>query len=233
MVAVDEKGKPSPVSPVRVEGPDEERRQREAEVAPQPPDRARGDPRGPRARPARPMLATYGSALLIVIASLYVGRAFFALLGRRETHWLETPVGLAVLLVVCSVLTRSTSAPRCGLYPRACRLALIACAVLLVGSIAYLRSVRRPRVVPDRRARGRAQPARGLDPVHLLGPFGRARDRRQQRHGAHLIFADWLQNPTGPVPGGIAFGYPIGPHGMVATISEASAPSRSTGSSAY
>ena len=37
---------------------------------------------------------------------------------------------------------------------------------------------------------------------------------------AHLIFADWLQNPTGPVPGGIAFGYPIGPHGMVATIAE-------------
>jgi acyl-CoA hydrolase len=32
MVAVDEKGKPSPVSPVQVEGPDEERRQREAEV---------------------------------------------------------------------------------------------------------------------------------------------------------------------------------------------------------
>ena len=52
------------------------------------------------------MLATYGSALLIVVASLYVGRAFFALLGRRETHWLETPVGLAVLLVVCSVATR-------------------------------------------------------------------------------------------------------------------------------
>ena len=32
MVAVDEKGKPAPVSPVQVEGPDEERRQREAEV---------------------------------------------------------------------------------------------------------------------------------------------------------------------------------------------------------
>ena len=32
MVAVDEKGKPSPVAPVAVEGPDEERRQREAEV---------------------------------------------------------------------------------------------------------------------------------------------------------------------------------------------------------
>ena len=32
MVAVDEKGKPSPVAPLQVEGPDEERRQREAEV---------------------------------------------------------------------------------------------------------------------------------------------------------------------------------------------------------
>ena len=32
MVAVDEKGKPAPVSPVQLERPDEERRQREAEV---------------------------------------------------------------------------------------------------------------------------------------------------------------------------------------------------------
>ena len=49
------------------------------------------------------MLATYGSALIIIVASLYVGRAFFALLGKCETNWLETPVGLAILLVVCSV----------------------------------------------------------------------------------------------------------------------------------
>ena len=169
------------------------------------------------------MLATYGSALLIVIASLYVGRAFFALLGRRETHWLETPVGLAVLLVVCSVLTRvHFGAENAGSIPERADLALIACAVLLVGSIAYLRLT-----FVDRESFLIAAPVVALSllaasiPFIASGHLGVPGIGVNNDMAAHLIFADWLQNPTGPVPGGIAFGYPIGPHGMVATISEA------------
>jgi hypothetical protein len=169
------------------------------------------------------MLATYGSALLIVIASLYVGRAFFALLGRRETHWLETPVGLAVLLVVCSVLTRvHFGAENAGSIPERADLALIACAVLLVGSIAYLRFT-----FADRESFLIAAPVVVFSllaasiPFIASGHLGVPGIGVNNDMAAHLIFADWLQNPTGPVPGGIAFGYPIGPHGMVATISEA------------
>lgn len=169
------------------------------------------------------MLATYGSAVLIVVASLYVGRAFFALLGKRETNWLETPVGLALLLVVCSVLTRvHFGAEGTGSIPERADLALIACAVLLVASFAYLRFS-----FADRES------ARIGLPVALLALLAASIPFISSGHlgvpgigvnndmAAHLIFADWLQNPTGPVPGGIAFGYPIGAHGMVATLSEA------------
>jgi MFS family permease len=38
---------------------------------------------------------------------------------------------------------------------------------------------------------------------------------------AHLIWADWLQDPTGIAPTGIQIGYPLGPHGLAATLSDA------------
>ena len=52
------------------------------------------------------MLATYGAAALIIVASLLVGRALLVLLGRKETWWLESSVGLAVLITVCAVCAR-------------------------------------------------------------------------------------------------------------------------------
>jgi hypothetical protein len=168
------------------------------------------------------MLATYGSALLIVIASLYVGRAFFALLGKRETNWLETPVGFALLLVVCSVTTRvHFGAEGAGSIPERADLALIVCALLLIASFAYLRFS-----FADRESFLIGGPVAGLAllvasiPFISSGHLGVPGIGVNNDMAAHLIFADWLQNPTGPVPGGVAFGYPIGPHGMVATIAE-------------
>ena len=180
------------------------------------------------------MLATYGSALLIVIASLYVGRAFFALLGRRETHWLETPVGLAVLLVVCSVLTRvHFGAENAGSIPERADLALIACAVLLVGSIAYLRFT-----FADRESFLIAAPVVVLSllaasiPFIASGHLGVPGIGVNNDMAAHLIFADWLQNPTGPVPGGSRSATRSGRTGWSRRSRRPSAPSRSTGSSA-
>ena len=46
------------------------------------------------------MLATYGSLLIILVASCLVGQALFALCGRREWSWLAPAVGLAVLTAV-------------------------------------------------------------------------------------------------------------------------------------
>ncbi len=169
------------------------------------------------------MLATYGSALLIVFASLYVGRAFFAVLGRRETHWLETPVGLAILLVVCSVLTRiHFGAENAGAIPERTELALIACGLLLVGSIAYLRLG-----FADRESFLTAAPVVALVllvtsvPFVASGHLGIPGIGVNNDMAAHLIFADWLQDPTGPSPTGLRIGYPLGPHGLVATVADA------------
>ncbi|MBM3667229.1 MAG: hypothetical protein FJW90_07070 [Actinobacteria bacterium] len=169
------------------------------------------------------MLATYGSALLIVLASLYVGRAFFAVLGRRETHWLETPVGLAILLVVCSVLTRiHFGAENAGAISERTELALIACGLLLVGSIAYLRFG-----FADRDSFLMAAPVIAAVLVATALPFiasghlGIPGIGVNNDMAAHLIFADWLQNPTGPSPNGLRIGYPLGPHGLVATVADA------------
>jgi hypothetical protein len=37
---------------------------------------------------------------------------------------------------------------------------------------------------------------------------------------AHLLWADWLQDPIGKAPSGITIGYPLGPHGLAATLAD-------------
>lgn len=159
------------------------------------------------------MLATYGAALLIVIASLYVGRALFALFGRRETLWLETPVGLAFLIVICSVLTRA---------PGHATTALVVCAALVGGSILFLRLS-----FADRESLLIGLPVALLTlllaslPFIASGHVGIPGVGVNNDMAAHLIWADWLADPTGRTPIGIELGYPIGPHGLAATVSKA------------
>ena len=94
--------------------------------------------------------------------------------------------------------------------------------MLLLGSVAYLRFS-----FVDRQSFAIGAPVAALSllaasiPFISSGHLGVPGIGVNNDMAAHLIFADWLQNPTGPVPGGIEFGYPIGPHGMVATVSEA------------
>ncbi len=169
------------------------------------------------------MLATYGAAALIVVASLLIGRALLELLGRKQTWWLETPVGLAILIVTCSVLTRvHFGAENAGSIPERAELALIGCAVLLVASIAYLRF----RFV-DRQSFLMALPVIALTllfaslPFIASGHLGIPGIGVNNDMAAHLIWADWLQEPTGIAPTGIQIGYPLGPHGLAATLSDA------------
>lgn len=168
------------------------------------------------------MLATYGAAALIVVASLLIGRAFLELLGRRQTWWLESSIGLAILLVTCSLTTRiHFGAEDAGTIPERAELSLIACAVLLVASIAYLRF----RFL-DRRTLAIAAPVVALTvliaslPFISVGALGIPGIGVNNDMAAHLIWADWLQNPTGPSPNGIRIGYPLGPHGLVAMLSD-------------
>jgi hypothetical protein len=168
------------------------------------------------------VLATYGAAALIIVASLLVGRAFFQVLGRRETWWLETGVGLAILLVVCSVLTRvHFGAEGTGSMPERADLALIACAVLVLGSAVYLRFR-----FADRESFLMALPVVALTLLAVSLPFiasghlGIPGIGVNNDMAAHLLWAEWLQTTVGRAPNGILIGYPVGPHGLVATIGQ-------------
>ena len=156
------------------------------------------------------MLATYASALIVVIASLYLGRAFFAILGRRDTLWFETAVGLALLIVVCSVAARA---------PGHATTALVASGVLVVGSFLYLRFS-----FADTGSLLMGLPVVvltiliGSIPFIASGHLGILGIGVQNDLASHLLWADYLQDPTGPVPTGVEIGYPLGPHGLADTL---------------
>jgi hypothetical protein len=158
------------------------------------------------------VLATYGAALLIILASLFVGRAFFAVLGRRETAWLETSVGLAVLIFASSILTRVGDDAT---------VSLIGCGALVVASVLYLRLG-----FADAASFAMGAPVAALSlllaslPFIASGHIGIPGVGINNDMAAHLIWADYLQEQTGPEPSGITDGYPMGPHSLVATISQ-------------
>jgi hypothetical protein len=158
------------------------------------------------------VLATYASALIIVVASLYLGRAFFAILGRRDTLWFETAVGLAILIVVCSVAARA---------PGHTTTALIASGVLVVASVAYLRLS-----FADGKSLLMGLPVVvlaiviGSIPFIASGHIGILGIGIQNDLASHLLWSDYLTDPAGDVPTGVEIGYPLGPHGLAATLSK-------------
>jgi hypothetical protein len=52
------------------------------------------------------MIVVYATALLILVASLLLGRALLTLLGERRPTWLAAGVGFAALVVACPILVR-------------------------------------------------------------------------------------------------------------------------------
>src|SRR5688500_20326014 len=58
-------------------------------------------------------------------------------------------------------------------------------------------------------------------PFILAGEIGILGIGVQNDLASHLLWADYLQNPTGVVPNGIQIGYPLGPHGIAATLADA------------
>src|SRR5256885_7306251 len=87
------------------------------------------------------MLATYGSLLIILVASCLVGQALFAVCGRREWSWLAPAVGLAVVTAVAWGAVR---------LPGDGTVSAIAIGILALASLAFLRG----RVAAPREAAG-------------------------------------------------------------------------------
>jgi hypothetical protein len=161
----------------------------------------------------RPLLASYASALIIVVASLAVGRAATRALGWRSTTWLEGAVGFALLVVIGSYSVRLLD----GGTGSAIVLGLV-----ILGAAAYLRF----RIVPLEDLRLGALPAAAAAAVASL-PF-----LANQRIGilgvginndlaSHLLWAQWLRNQSDPIPVSLDNGYPIGPHSLAASLGQA------------
>ena len=164
------------------------------------------------------MLGAYASVALVCAGSLVVGQAILFLCGRRDWTWLSGPVGLAALLVASGLAVKlpghgTAVAITVGVM-------LAAAAVLLV--------VRRGSMegAPGGVAVGAAV-AGALALVVASIPF-----IVNQRIGIlgvglvnddmayHLLIADWLNTRVGDMPVLIHQGYPVGPHSLVAGLSE-------------
>jgi hypothetical protein len=163
-------------------------------------------------------LGAYASVALVCAGSLVVGQAILFLCGRRDWTWLSGPVGLAALLVASGLAIKlpghgTAVAITVGVM-------LAAAAVLLV--------VRRGSMegAPGGVAVGAAV-AGALALVVASIPF-----IANQRIGIlgvglvnddmayHLLIADWLNTRVGDMPVLIHQGYPVGPHSLVAGLSE-------------
>jgi hypothetical protein len=155
---------------------------------------------------------TYLSAGIILLGSLLVGRAVLLALGRHRASFLEGPVGLAILILVCTVAIRA---------PGHAGTSVTLSALLVVGSLAFL-IVRREAILGP--AVGLALPVALVAaplvslPFIASGHLGIPGVGLNNDMAMHLVDTDYLLDPTGPQPQSIVNGYPIGPHSLVATV---------------
>jgi hypothetical protein len=157
------------------------------------------------------VLPTYGSFLLILVASVLVGQAVFALCGRREWSWLAPAVGLSVLMPVAWWTVRL---PGEGIPD-------VAVIVLLtVVAVAYLQG----RVSDAEDALVVGLPVAALAlliaslPFLVEGRFGILGTGLNPDMSQHLFAADRLAE--GGSERLIDDGYPLGPHALVVGVSE-------------
>jgi hypothetical protein len=155
---------------------------------------------------------TYLSAGIILLGSLLVGRAAMLLLGRRHASFLEGPVGLAILILICTVAIR---------LPGDAATSLVCSAIVVLASLAFLIARREAILGP---AVGLALPVALIAgllsslPFIASGHIGIPGVGLNNDMAMHLVDTDYLLDPSGPQPQSIVNGYPIGPHSLVATV---------------
>jgi hypothetical protein len=154
----------------------------------------------------------YGSLVVICAASIIVGWAVLAAIGRREWSWLAPGIGLAVLVALGGLSVT---------LPGRATTAAVVVAVAIVISLAVLWRVR-----PSPAAAVRV----GLPivlvtvlaaslPFAASGGFDVMGSNINDDLGWHLYNAEWLRTHEGIEPQQIREGYPIGPHGLVLAVS--------------
>ncbi len=173
------------------------------------------------------MLGTLVVAVVLVSASVVIGRALMLALGWRRPEWIAGAIGLAALIVVAPLAVR--------LPGRGLTAAVVLAVVAVACAIITHRSV-------PKRAAGEAGPAAENRPraQHLValcvlaavlaaaclpfvfnegtGVLGEGIYTNDQ--AAQLYWADWLAHGFGPQPNAVSVGYPVGPQALAATLSE-------------
>jgi hypothetical protein len=155
---------------------------------------------------------TYVSAGIILLASLLVGRAVLLALGRRDASFLEGAVGLATLILTCTVAIR---------LPGDEATSIVCCAILVVASIVFL-FVRSESMIGP--AVGIAVPVALLSlllasfPFIASGHIGIPGVGLNNDMAMHLVDVDYLVDPSRPTPQSVINGYPLGPHSLVGTV---------------
>ncbi len=186
------------------------------------------------------MLGVYASAAAILLASVVLGSALLALLGRTDFTWLSGAVGFAALVVASPLLIR--------LPGRATTLSVLLAIAFLAAVVYMWRGEPVPgagRLMRGRRRGGSRRPApaigAGSEPHHYRvaaiviavvlaasslpfafnernGALGEGVYTNDQ--AAQLYWTNWLQHGVGPEPNAVRFGYPTGPQSLAAAAAE-------------
>ncbi|HEX6586453.1 MAG TPA: hypothetical protein VF052_06845 [Solirubrobacterales bacterium] len=149
---------------------------------------------------------------MILFASLLIGRALLLAFGRKRASFLEGAVGLALLLVVGSIAIR--------LPGEETTFAVIG-AVLVIASAVFL--ITRSEAILGH-AVGIALPVGALAllaasfPFIASGQIGIPGVGLNNDMASHLIYGEYLLDPSRLEPPGIQIGYPIGPHSLAVTV---------------
>jgi hypothetical protein len=158
------------------------------------------------------MLGTYGSALIVLGASLAIGQAALVVCGWRRWSWLAPAVGIAVLLGVAWGTVR---------LPGEATTALLAVVALTVGAAAVLFRAR-PEGLGEMARDGLPATLIALAgvsiPFFVEGHFGVLGTSFNPDMGQQLFAADWLYDPNRPEPDLLPNGYPVGPHALAAAL---------------
>lgn len=159
-------------------------------------------------------LPLYGSLVLIVLSSAVVGQATLTLCGWRRWSGVSPAVGVGVLILVAGLAIR---------LPGEGAAAAVVAVALTVASLVLLWR-RRPVGLRDLVRDGLpvvvlATLAASL-PFAAAGRFGELGVLLNNDLGIHLQNAEWLRTEIGPQPTQVAYGYPVGPHGVVIAVAE-------------
>lgn len=156
------------------------------------------------------MLATFAAAALICAASGLVGEAVARLLGLEQRRGWSPAVGLATILVVALAAVKLPGHGTTGAIALGLLVAASAVTVLRTGGIST--------PTPQRVALTALVTAGACIPYLSNGRFGLLAHAYNNDLSAHIPWASWLSDPGIAGGYGPTSGYPIGPHSLVAAL---------------